>query len=830
MRTLSKQMAILPLAIFMGSAVAEDRTYNFNIPAQPLSAAVEAVSKQTGLQPFYADGALAGKQSPALKGNYSKREAVAKLLADSGLDYTFTGDNTLAVKAKANQPVTTLKPVKVTADNIRDIKDPYNEDYVLPNATSGTKTDTPIMETPLNVQVISKQVLKDQQVTRLDQALKNVSGVTTGISYDDNGINGGTNQAITLRGFSSNIFMRNGFRLQNGSPTREMANVESVEVLKGSAAMLYGQVEPGGMVNVNTKQPLATSYYSMQQQFGSFSNYRTTIDATGPLTKDDTLLYRMNLSYENSGSFRQFVNNEKVYVAPVVKWNISPKTQATFELEYSHQNLGMDIPFLPTYNGQYIQIPRNTNYGEPATGKQNGFFGGFNWSHQFNDDWSFKQTVAVNDSPTKRQLLGLFTPQYSPTSDTIDRTLYQSNTKEGTYSTNIDLTGHFNTLGLKHTLLLGGDYYRYNYNLTTASDNFLNFSNDSYINILNPAHPGLSWNGTNYVPYFGQFIDPTTPYNYNYKQATDQYGLYMQDQIKLPYNVHVTGGLRYQYIHKNTNYQGVDSPAHLTAITQDAVTPRVGILWQPQNWLSLYSNYTENFGANNGFVFPTGNPVPATGSYQWEVGTKTEFFDGRLRATFAYFDLTKTNIVTGDLAHPGFSLVTGAVRSRGPEVDIQGTLLPGWNIIATYSNTDIIVTKGNGSDYPAIGSRYYGVPRNTGSFWNTYEFQQTSLKGVKLGGGVTIRDGQGVYTGGYNTGPLPLSTIPGYATVDLLASYSVKVGKSKVTAQLNVNNLLDKYYYNSAFFGAPPIAQGYDGAYVNFGAPRTFMGSIRVEY
>ena len=123
-----------------------------------------------------------------------------------------------------------------------------------------------------------------------------------------------------------------------------MANTESVEVLKGPAAILYGMVDPGGMVNVITKQPLATPYYSAQQQFGSYDFYRTTMDATGPLTKDDTLLYRMNLSYENSGSFRDFVKNENVYVAPVLKWNISPRTQVTLEMEYDHGKFNPDTP------------------------------------------------------------------------------------------------------------------------------------------------------------------------------------------------------------------------------------------------------------------------------------------------------------------------------------------------------------------------------------------------------------------------------------------------------------------------------------------------------
>jgi iron complex outermembrane recepter protein len=240
--------------------------------------------------------------------------------------------------------------------------------------------------------------LKDQQVISLDQALKNVSGVTASNGGSTSGGRGGLDQSFFLRGFESQTFFRNGFRLQQGAASKGMANVESVEVLKGSAAGLYGLVDPDGMVNVITKQPLATPYYGFSQQFGSYDLYRTTIDATGPITKNKDLLYRVNMSYQNSGSFREFVGKEDVFLAPVLKWVISPKTQATFELEYNHQHLGLDNTFVPLANGNgtCLDIPRSRNYGEYSPGTVETIFGGFNWSHQFNDDWSIKHSFSVN--------------------------------------------------------------------------------------------------------------------------------------------------------------------------------------------------------------------------------------------------------------------------------------------------------------------------------------------------------------------------------------------------------------------------------------------------
>jgi iron complex outermembrane receptor protein len=777
---------------------------------------------------------------------HNPQQDLGELLKNSGLSYRFTDAKTVVlfrqetrydstspnnayllpvvqvVGGSSKSDETTLPKVTVEADSAYDpeyYSDPYNKDYVIPNATAGTKTDTPIMETPLNVQVISKQVLKDQQVINLDQALKNVSGVTTSNNVANLSFDGGSPQAIVLRGFESQTFFRNGFRLQQGAASRAMANVESVEVLKGSSAILYGLVEPGGMVNVITKQPLATPYYGFNQQFGSYDLYRTTIDATGPLTKNKDLLYRMNVSYENSGSFREFVDKEDVFLAPVLKWNISPSTQATFELEYNHKHFGADAGINPMFKGKLIDMPRSRNYGEFSPATTETIYGGFNWSHQFNDDWAIKHQFSVNQQSNIQPhfLLG-----GSVDNNNVYRTFDADDTQYNTYSTNLDLTGHFDTGVLKHTLLIGGDYYR----LDTKLNKFSGFNPTTFesflsaINRNNPIHPGTP------------FLGPLQQFDAS-RNHTDQFGLYIQDQIKLPYNIDVMGGIRYQYIHQKVNNQvPAIGLADIHGATQDAVTPRVGITWQPKSWLSLYANYAESFGANQGLVSP-GKTVPPTSAEQFEGGIKAEFFNGRLRATLAYYDLTKTNIAS---PHPdpklaqSFSVVTGEARSRGPELDITGEILPGWNIIATWSNTDVRVTKTNSKNDPGldglvpVGGRFFNVPRNTGSFWSTYEVQDGDLKGFKLGGGVTVRDGQNGCCSN------PASSIPGYATVDLLAAYSLDVGKTKVTAQFNVSNLLDKHYFTGLLGPNNTNAAGFASALVDFGQPRTFMGSINVQY
>jgi iron complex outermembrane recepter protein len=848
------------LALLASNAHAGDNALEFNIPAQNLPAALKQLAGQSRLQMLYDGPTVQGKHSTALKGRYTPRQALQQVLAGTGLRAVATGNNAVAVKSEPQSysgnagSDTTLPKVTVEADSAYDPEyyaDPYNKDYVLPNATVGTKTDTPVMETPLNVQVISKQVLKDRQVIRLADSFKNVSGVVTTTNSRSTGVFGGTAQSIFMRGFESQFFMRNGFRLQQGSASRELANVESVEVLKGPAAILYGLVEPGGMVNVVTKQPLATPYYGFTQQFGSYDLYRTTFDASGPLTKNKDLLYRANLSYENSGSFRDYVGREDVYFAPVLRWNISPQTQITFEMEYNHLHQGLDNAFIPAIPGLNLNVPINRNYGSYSPATTETIFGGFNWSHQFNDDWILKHRFSVNQQSliapsssrpqiarSNAEILTQF-GDVLPDGSYVYRDNWSANTQDNTTSTNLDLVGHFDTVGLKHTLLVGGDYYGLD-----SSNNTGVSAGHSYVSLTNPVEPGLDFGSTSSFETEG-------PQSFH----TDQYGLYIQDQIKLPFDVHVTGGIRYQYIHQSTS----STPSALiggdgTTITsstpaQDAVTPRVGILWHPKNWLSLYANYAESFGVNTGLTFVregVGKIIDPTSAAQYEGGVKFEFFDGKLRANLTYYDLTKTNIAVGDPnpSHncgtgfiPGTAsncqIALGEVRSRGPEIDIQGEILPGWNVIATWSNTDIRVTKANpaNKDEPVgsgdsgnsyrLGSRLANIPRNTGSIWSTYEVQSGDYKGLSFGGGVTLRDGQ-IVPDGFGAEP---SKLPGYATFDLMAGYSRQVGDAKVSVQFNVNNLLDKQYFSSRTNNTNG-----QGAWVDLGQPRTFMGQVSVQY
>ncbi|WP_019866462.1 TonB-dependent siderophore receptor [Methylovulum miyakonense] len=761
-------------------------------------------------------------RSQPVQGEYTATEAVNLLLAGAPLQAVATREGTLTVHPKAmtvaaaetetetRQDTATLPKVKVTGKAENDAvwaTDPYNTDYHQPNSMTATKTDTPIMETPYSVTIVPKEVLKDQQVIKIDDAVKNVAGV---MAQPTNGQN---SDSFIIRGFQNDTVYRNGFLLPSaiggGTSKRETANLDRIEVLKGPGSILYGRSEPGGIINLVTKKPQATPYYSLQQQFGSYDFYRTTGDATGAISHDDSLLYRFNFAYEDSGSFRDFQKADKVFVAPSFTWNISDQTQVNFDIEYQRFDetgdsgqspLLVNVPsiaFEPV-NNRPAPIPRNREFGERVNNSNIGdrTFVGFDWSHAFNENWKLSQRFGTELWDLRSKYL-FFYPG-ADAQGNLSRSFNNGLTQQQQYYTTLNLTGKFATGFIEHTLLTGFDYFVID---NQGTGNCCQYAGD--FNIFRPT----------YLTTAPQF-DPAG--NSEIKGITqDLYSLYIQDQFKLPYNVFANVGVRYD--DASSQKQWSYDNFVLTHTGHNHVSPRGGLLWRPIQWLSLYGSYTENFGQNNSlFNSPGQNQVQPQTAQQWELGTKTEFFDGRLSATFAYFDLTKQNIAITDYSTfiPSTKNI-GEQESRGYEFEASGEILPGWKIIGAYTHLAYANINKDGLDGKSdnTGHRMMLTPRNFGSLWNTYELQSGQLRGLKFGGGVVGADlSQGDPANDYQ--------LPGYMTVNLLTSYAIKVGRTKTTFQLNVNNLLDKTYYT-----------GSNTAYqIGVGAPRTFLGSVKVEF
>ncbi|GJL55576.1 MAG: ferrichrome-iron receptor [Nitrospirales bacterium] len=791
---------LLSMTIPSLAVSASGNAIDFDIPAQSLDRALRTFAKQSQTSVLYDSQVSRPYTSQRVVGGYTVNQALNLLLRDTELTYRKTSTGVFTIEESAD-PVTPLlvaatdtpaetRTQSPTTDNapvetLPEVLVPgfrlTRDSYSAPNATTATKLDTPIMQTPVSIQVVPPQVLKDQQAIELSRALENVSGV-----YPSQGFN--LTNAFNVRGFQTFTYYRNGMPIEAAltqAGRREMGNIERLEVLKGPASFLYGRINPGGLVNMVTKQPLNKPYYALQQQFGSFERYRTTGDATGPLTKDGSLLYRINFTHETFDSFRDFVDGERLFIVPVLRWEISDQTQITFEMEYQHNETFIDFG-VPAIGDRPANLPRRRHLGgEPDNKDESDYvLGGFHWSHAFNDDWSishrFNALLSTEDGtaslPSGVQADGRTLNRFSSE--------FEDNKVE-TYFTTVNVNGSLDTFGLNHTLLVGGDYY--------------NFTNT--LNVISRTLNSVDI----FAPDFSQGPGALTSMPSHVNAQKERYGIYIQDQIELPFNVFLLAGGRF-------DYAKVESKGSNVNIDEEALKPRFGILWQPVPQLSFFGSYVENFGSDDFFsVNPDGTVLPPDTADQWEVGVKTELLDGRLRGTLAFYDLTKQNIATPDLNNPTFSRATGEARNRGIELDVTAEILPGWKTIGVYSYIDSEITKDNSGNQ---GNRFANVPRHGGSFWTTYTFQENQLRGLTLGAGVVARSEQEADNA--NTAQLP-----GYALVHLLSSYSWNIGGTRMTTQLNVENLLNKKYF--------PNSAGSRNR-IDVGAPRVFLGMLRAEF
>ncbi len=683
---------------------------------------------------------------------------------------------------------------------------PLGSEYLVPNATTATKTDTPIHDTPIAIQVVPRTVMDDQQVINVKQAARNVSSVMPS-SYQ-------FYEAYIIRGFDTgtNVY-RNGLR-QPSFADQQTANVEQVEVLKGPAAVLYGRIEPGGLVNVVTKKPLAHSYYSVQQQAGSWDFYRTTADVTGPVTEGGALRYRINAAYQNNHSFVDYLDNENLFIAPSLTWRPSDKFELNLDLEFQRKeyvHFGTNGGGVPAIGKRPADLPRSRYIGNPSISvehpnEQDRDYLGFDWSYAFNENWNLKHRVGYMDVDYTTHYAG--SRAFNETTGVLTQSLQGAFQNRRSLGTNLDLTGKFQTGAIQHNVLLGMDYFRlkqYYHGLGLGSA----VVSIPSINVFNPVYPDIS-----------SVVD-STPDNSFFVRKEYWRGFYFQDQMKLGDKWHLLLGGRFDDASHGTGNDSVAGGSisrawtKLTMRHDNAFSPRAGVLYQPIPTISLYGNYVESFGTNNGVSAQTGQAFDPQKARQNELGIKAELFGGKLSTTLAAYEITKTNILTRDPNNPAFSIPIGEARSRGIEFDVSGKLTDRWNIIGNMALTSTEVTKDN-SATSLLGNRLQGVPLRSGSIWATYDGASDN-QGFSYGLGVFLvgqREGDGRNT----------FQLPGYGRVDGFVSYKFRaLGARTATAQVNLNNLLDKKYFDHG---------GSNNSRLNnyYGEPFNVMGSLRLEF
>lgn len=655
------------------------------------------------------------------------------------------------------------------------------QNYYVPNSSEATKLDIPIRDFPGSIQIIPQRVIRERNVVRLSELTDNVSGV-----QKQSGYGGASSFQTYIRGFPSYDLLRNGFKDFGFISPRDVANVEQVEFLKGPASILYGNVEPGGIVNTVTKQPLEDPFYQFDFTIGNNNFYRPTIDLSGPITPDRSLLYRFNLAYENAESFRDFYHNESIFAAPVITLNLGEKTKLTVEFNYQNYDYFFDRAFLPS--NEFLDLPiHRVVLGEKDynNGQYDSYYVSYNFEHEFDDNWKIRQgfgALIIDGNISTIQPANYSAPFLEPDGKTLPRSAQKTEESQDNYTLQTEVLGKFNTGSVRHNLLVGVELSRYEFAYTFRDAPI------GSIDIFNPVYGSKP----------GEFVIISSE-----KYGSDNLGLYAQDLIELLPNLKILVGVRLDWA--KVFYRDEIAKQDYTNFDEFAATPRAGIVYQPTDSTSLYFSWSRSFNPQVFSVSSSGEAFEPEEGEQFEIGVKQEFFEGRLSASVALYDITKTNVQTTDPANPNFSIAAGEQKSNGIELELVGEILPGWNIIATYAYTNAYVSEDN--NLP-VGDQLAGIPLNSASLWTTYQIQGGNLEGLGFGLGIYYMDSR--------EGQLPNTSfkLPSSVRTDAAIFYE----KDNYRVALNFKNIFDVKYYET------------QGFYVTPQAPFTVLGSVSFKF
>ncbi|NEQ30132.1 MAG: TonB-dependent siderophore receptor [Leptolyngbya sp. SIO4C5] len=475
------------------------------------------------------------------------------------------------------------------------------------------------------------------------------------------------------------------------------------------------------------------------------------------------------------------------FIAPVLSWDISDRTNVTFNFEYSDSENPSDFG-LVAIGERVADIPFDRNLGEPGDNTTSeSIRAGYQLEHRFSDNWQLRNSFYFTRFDSLVIVANRF--RLDEATGTLFRTFLSLDQPSDQFELQTNVVGEFSTGSIDHTLLAGVD-------LSRSEGSFLGFGNFRALapfDIFNPVYGELARPDFDQVPSF-----------FDSDFQTDRIGVYIQDQIALSDNLILLAGLRYDASDQENTNNLTDTE---TTQNDDAFSPRVGLVYQPTEEVSLFGSYSRSFVPNGAFTFAGDLLEPEQGE-QFEVGVKTELLDGRLSASLAYFDITKQNVATTDPDNPFFSIATGEERSRGVELDVIGELLPGWNLVANYAYTDARITQDNSG---LEGNRRFSVPEHNFNLWTNYEIQTGSLQGLGLGLGVNFVGDRF----GDNANSFELDSY-------FLTNAAISYRRDNWQAGLNIRNLFDVDYIESA--------EGSRITEINPGEGFTIIGSFSIEF
>ncbi|WP_020193021.1 TonB-dependent siderophore receptor [Pseudomonas putida] len=677
-----------------------------------------------------------------------------------------------------------LQALSITSTADSERADGPVEGYKATRSASATRTDTALHETPQSVSVVPKDVLVDTGATRLQEGLDYAGGVGRANNFGGQGLT-----TFTVRGFTTGEFYRNGFPINRGYPNAPDANtVERLEVIRGPASSLYGRGDPGGTFNVVSKQPLPESKVTLGSQFDDQGMHRATLDATGPLSQDGSLAYRLNVLGEGGDSFRDDVESERYDVAPVISWQVNDATKITFEGDFMRNNHPLDrgLTRYPTQTGSASRDTYIWEKGSDNLLHNDNNMAQVRFEHLLNDNWTLGGGFQYLDGSLKGNAVE--GSNLLADGRTLQRNFNYRKLEWTDRDWQLNLTGHFDTGTLSHTLLTGIEYENYHYSSIIRRSS-ASYPIDIYDPVLGQPRPALD-------------AVPTTWDSENLQT----WAFFIQDQVALTERLKALAGVRFERFEHDYDDK---RPANRDfSKGENGVTPRFGLIYDLTDTVAVYANTARSFKPNTGTPASGGGFDPEKGK-SYELGVKWEALDRQLSVDAAIYQITKENVLTRDPndSTNTYSIAAGEVRSRGLDINVAGNLTPEWRMIGGYAYVDAEVTKD--TTLPK-GTHLANIPRNTFSLLNTYEFQDGLAKGLGLGVGVKYVDDRAGQTS------TATYTMERYSVVDLLSFYKVN---EHVRLNLDVKNVFNKGYDEGAF-----------NSYVYPGAPRTVQAGVSYTF
>lgn len=748
------------------------------------------------------------------------------------LVFSHVGYTSLTQTVTVKEQGVTLLPNVYLNESVYQISEIIVSGSVITKTLATGKAGIKPIDLPQSIQVINSKTLEQQQSIRLSDVVKNVNGIYVGSAR------GGAQEAFWSRGYdmSANNMFKNGFRINSGSMP-EVASLQQVEALKGSSALLFGNVTPGGIINMVTKTPSFTKGGSISFQTGSYDYYKPIVDFYGPLTT--AIAYRFVGSYEKAQSFRDVVERERFYVNPSLLFKIGSRTDILVQGDYLKDYWTPDFG-TGAIGKKLVDIPRNTYLGADwSNGLTTQATVNASINHKISNNWRFSSNSSLQDYSRKSE----GTERIQPDEDgDFKRPLGRNKNTELILGQQFNLQGTFHTGSIKHQLSTGVDwdyslgqaftyvFERPNYDLTPGNT----------VNIFVPS------------TYEMNYDIPASRNSKIVRTEAYRFGAYAQDLISFTDKIKVLAGIRWSWQESQaTNFEETTVPISGggTGVLIDAehdpdpkkdakrldrvFSPKVGIVYQPVKDMSLFASYANSFTPNTGTDI-YGNTLEASIVDQYEAGVKKEFWDGILTTNVTLYQIINSNLAQiapykADGTENTLSTVkmlSGETKSKGIELDVTIKPIEGLSILAGYSYNDMRFTDTNEGIVGSFveGDRIARTPRNTANLSFFYVVPNGRLRGFSIG---SIANYIGDRIGGWNrdyakdanTGLIYIRDreipVGGYTSIDVSAGYEWK--QFSILCRLsNITNALNYVVHEN--YSINPIA------------PRQFIATVKYKF